>query len=173
MAGARIEPRPSRPRGGAKLGVLPLALVGTDETETHLALGACGGDHLRHGRFRWIFLVSSSSIAQFVPSRATTPRCGARWGWTTCSTAPSSGSASGCGSRCRLVDLQDGSQVVWARRFDRQVDDLLSLQDEVAAEVVAQIDPEILADREPARRPNGALQQPTAYDLTLRAQFRA
>ena len=68
----------------------------------------------------------------------------------------------------RLLDLRAGNQIVWARRFDRQAHDLLSLQDEVAAEVVAQIDPEILlieAKRIAARPPVDA----TAYDLVLRA----
>jgi tetratricopeptide (TPR) repeat protein len=68
----------------------------------------------------------------------------------------------------RLLDLRAGSQVVWARRFDRQTHDLLTLQDEIAAEVVAQIDPEILlieARRVSARSPTDA----TAYDLMLRA----
>ena len=44
----------------------------------------------------------------------------------------------------RLLDLRAGNQIVWSRRFDRQTNDLLTLQDEIAAEVVAQIDPEIL-----------------------------
>ena len=68
----------------------------------------------------------------------------------------------------RLLDLRAGNQVVWARRFDRQSNDLLSLQDEIASEVVAQIDPEILlieAKRSSARPPIDA----TAYDLMLRA----
>src|SRR6185312_9939300 len=68
----------------------------------------------------------------------------------------------------RLLDLRAGNQVVWARRFDRQSNDLLSLQDEIASEVVAQIDPEILlieARRSATRTPVGA----TAYDLVLRA----
>jgi tetratricopeptide (TPR) repeat protein len=68
----------------------------------------------------------------------------------------------------RLLDLRAGNQVVWARRFDRQSNDLLSLQDEIAAEVVAQIDPEILlieAKRSSSRPPTDA----TAYDLVLRA----
>ena len=68
----------------------------------------------------------------------------------------------------RLLDLRAGNQVVWARRFDRQSNDLLSLQDEIASEVVAQIDPEILlieAKRSASRPPMDA----TAYDLMLRA----
>ena len=68
----------------------------------------------------------------------------------------------------RLLDLRADNQVVWARRFDRQSNDLLSLQDEIASEVVAQIDPEILlieAKRTAARPVLDA----NAYDLVLRA----
>ncbi|MBC7801808.1 MAG: hypothetical protein H7Z10_14405, partial [Gemmatimonadaceae bacterium] len=56
----------------------------------------------------------------------------------------------------------------WARRFDRQTHDLLTLQDEVAAEVVAQIDPEILLieSRRAAHRPP---HDSSAYDLLLRS----
>jgi DNA-binding SARP family transcriptional activator len=44
----------------------------------------------------------------------------------------------------RLLDLHAGSDVIWARRFDRELDDVLMLQGELAAEVAAQIDPELL-----------------------------
>ncbi len=164
----RFEPRPSTIRGGAKLGVLPLALVGTDETETHLALGLAEEITSALARFRWIFLVSSSSIAQFVSET----RDDAALRRTLGLDYVLDGSVQRVGKRLRitvrLVDLQDGSQIVWARRFDRQMDDLLLLQDEVAAEVVAQIDPEILLieSRRAAHRPP---QHATAYDLVLRA----
>ena len=155
-------------RGGAKLGVLPLTLVGTDETEAHLALGLAEEITSALARFRWLFLVSSSSIAQFVPIA----RDDAALRRTLGLDYILDGSVQRVGKRLRitvrLVDLQDGSQIVWARRFDRQVDDLLTLQDEVAAEVVAQIDPEILLieSRRAAHRPP---QHATAYDLVLRA----
>jgi DNA-binding SARP family transcriptional activator/TolB-like protein len=164
----RFDPRPSTIRGGAKLGVLPLTLVGTEETETHLALGLAEEITSALARFRWIFLVSSSSIAQFVQDQ----RDDASLRRTLGLDYVLDGSVQRVGKRLRitvrLVDLQDGSQIVWARRFDRQVDDLLTLQDEVAAEVVAQIDPEILLieSRRAAHRPP---QHATAYDLVLRA----
>ena len=164
----RFEPRPSTIRGGAKLGVLPFALVGTDETEAHLALGLAEEITSGLARFRWLFLVSSSSIAQFVSET----RDDAAMRRTLGLDYVLDGSVQRVGQRLRitvrLVDLQDGSQIVWARRFDRQVDDLLTLQDEVAAEVVAQIDPEILLieSRRAAHRPP---QHATAYDLMLRA----
>ena len=167
-AETRFETRPTAIRGGAKLGVLPLTLVGTDETETHLALGLAEEITSALARFRWIFLVSSSSIAQFVVES----RDDAALRRTLGLDYILDGSVQRVGRRLRitvkLVDLQDGSQIVWARRFDRQIDDLLTLQDEVAAEVVAQIDPEILLieSRRAIHRPP---QHATAYDLVLRA----
>ena len=167
-AETRTELRPAAIRGGAKLGVLPLALVGTDETEVHLALGLAEEITSALARFRWIFLVSSSSIAQFVSE--TRDDAGLRR--TLGLDYILDGSVQRVGKRLRitvrLVDLQDGSQIVWARRFDRQVDDLLTLQDEVAAEVVAQIDPEILLI-ESRRAAHRLGQHATSYDLVLRA----
>ncbi len=68
----------------------------------------------------------------------------------------------------RLLDLQAGSDVIWARRFDRGLGDVLTLQGELAAETAAQIDPELLL-REGERRISSAQPNPTAFDLTLRA----
>jgi tetratricopeptide (TPR) repeat protein len=68
----------------------------------------------------------------------------------------------------RLIDLQAGSDVVWARRFDSEVGDALLLQGKIAAEVSAQIDPELLL-REGERRMSGHRNGTTAFDLTLQA----
>ena len=165
----RFEPRVTTSRGGARVGVLPLTLVGTDETEAHLALGLAEEITSALQRFRWMFVVSSSSIAQFVQQNARDePGLRRAFGLD----YVLDGSVQRVGRRLRitlrLVDLRDGNQVVWARRFDRQTHDLLTLQDEVAAEVVAQIDPEILLieSRRASHRPP---QDATAYDLLLRA----
>jgi DNA-binding SARP family transcriptional activator len=68
----------------------------------------------------------------------------------------------------RLLDVHAGGKVVWARRFDREWHDALTLQSEIAAETAAQIDPELLL-REGARRVSRQQDEPTAYDLVLRA----
>ena len=120
-------------------------------------------------RFRWMFVVSSNSLARFAAEYARRDgdpahirhRFSAGW-------YRSRRSATRLRITLRLLDLRAGNQVVWARRFDRQTHDLLSLQDEIASEVVAQIDPEILlieAKRIAAAPPVDA----TAYDLMLRA----
>ena len=68
----------------------------------------------------------------------------------------------------RLLDLRTGSDVIWAHRFDREVDDVLALQEEIAAEVAAQVDPELLL-REGDRRISADPRNFTAFDFTLRA----
>jgi len=68
----------------------------------------------------------------------------------------------------RLLDLHAGSNVIWAQRFDREVDDALAVQGEIAAETSAQIDPELLM-REGERRTADGSQEMSAFDLTLRA----
>lgn len=164
----RIEPRPASPRVGAKLGVLPLTLVGTDETEAHLALGLAEEITSAMQRVRWLFLVSSGSLAQFVQQGRDDAGLRRAFGLD----FVLDGLVQRVGRRLRitlrLVDLRDGGQIVWARRFDRQTSDLLTLQEEIAAEVVAQVDPEILAieSRRAAQRPAS---DSAAYDLLLRA----
>ncbi len=164
----RPEPRAAALRAGAKLGVLPLTLVGTDETEAHLALGLAEEITSALQKVRWLFLVSSGSLAQFVQQGRDDAGLRRTFGLD----FVLDGLVQRVGRRfrvtLRLVDLRDGSQIVWARRFDRQTSDLLTLQEEIAAEATAQIDPEILAieSRRAAQRPAS---DSAAYDLLLRA----
>ena len=161
----RTAPRPGK-RGGAKLGVLPLHMIGTGEQEAHLSLGLAEEVTAALARFRWMFLVSSSSIAQYGNRDETALR--RIFGLDFLLDGSVQGEAGRLRITFRLLDLRDGNRIVWARRFDRQREDLLSIQDEIAAEVVAQVDPEILLieGRWAASRPMG---DSTAYDLVLRA----
>jgi DNA-binding SARP family transcriptional activator len=68
----------------------------------------------------------------------------------------------------RLLDISAGNDIIWARRFDREVDDVLQLQGELASEISAQIDPELLLG-EGERRAAGDSRGMSAFDLTLRA----
>jgi len=162
------EPKPPAARGGARVGVLPLQLVGTTEAEAHLSTGLAEEITSALARFRWMFLVSSSSLARYATQTRDETAIRRAFGIDflldgTIQRVPDRLRVS-----LRLLDLRAGNQVVWSRRFDREPRDLLTLQDEIAAEVVAQIDPEILlieSQRIAARPPQDA----TAYDLVLRA----
>ena len=162
------EARPHVPRSGAKVGVLPLLLVGTAGDEAHLSTGFAEEITSALARFRWMFLVSSSSLAQFAQVTREETAIRRTFGLDYLL----DGSVQRAGARLRialrLVDLRDGNQVVWARRFDREAEDVLTAQDEIAAAVVAQIDPQILLI-ESSRASHRPPQDATAYDLLLRA----
>ena len=169
---ARAEPRadirPPAPRGGARVGVLPLQLIGATEAEAHLATGLADEITAALARFRWMFLVSSSSLARFAAQTRDETAIRRSFGVDFLIDGSIHRVPDRLRVALRVLDLRAGNQVVWSRRFDRELKDLLTLQDEVAAEVVAQIDPEILLieGQRLAARPPADI---TAYDLTLRA----
>jgi TolB-like protein len=147
---------------------LPLQLIGTTENEAHLSTGLADEITSALARFRWMFLVSSSSLARYATQTRDESAIRRAFGIDFLLDGTIQHIETRLRIALRLLDLRAGNQVVWSRRFDRETHDLLTLQDDIAAEVVAQIDPEILlieAQRVAARPPHDA----TAYDLVLRA----
>jgi len=162
----RQEARPGH--GGAQIGVLPLQLVGAGPNDSHLATGLAEEITTALMRFRWMFVVSSSSLARFAAESRDESAIRDTFGLDFLLDGTVHRIGSRLRANMRLVDLRAGNQIVWAQRFDRESDDLLSLQDEIAAAVVAQIDPAILLieARRSASRPHV---DASAYDLMLRA----
>jgi DNA-binding SARP family transcriptional activator/TolB-like protein len=163
-----LRREPSVARGGAHIGVMPFRLVGMADEDAHLAPGLADEITNALSRFRWMFIVSSNSLGRLAAENRDEAAIRREFGLDFLL----DGSVQRAGNKIRislrLLDLRANNQIVWARRFDREATDLLSLQDEVAAEVVAQIDPEILlieAKRSKSRGPVDA----TAYDLMLRS----
>jgi DNA-binding SARP family transcriptional activator/TolB-like protein len=167
---AVLEPRPElrNARGGAHVGVLPLQFPGASDEESHLAPGLAEEITTALSRFRWMFVVASSSLARFANETRDEGAIRRTFGIDFLVDGSIQRVRNRLRITVRLLDLRAGNQVVWARRFDRQTNDLLTLQDEIAAEVVAQIDPEILLI-EARRSANQAPVDATAYDLVLRA----
>jgi len=167
-AEARAELRPAVARSGARIGVLPLTLVGPDPVHNHLAMGLAEEITSSLSRFRWMSIVSTSSLVQTVGDSRddTVLRQTLGLDYLIDGTVQRGGDRIRIAPR--LIDLRDGNQVVWTRRFDRSMDDLLSVQDDVASETVAQVEPELLLLE--GRR---ALLTPVAdagpWELTMRA----
>jgi DNA-binding SARP family transcriptional activator len=68
----------------------------------------------------------------------------------------------------RLLDLNSGNDVVWAHSYDSEMGNLLEMQNAIAAETAARIDPQILLREGDRREANPAMAR-TALDLTLRS----
>ena len=155
-------------RGGVHIGVRPFALIGTEPEEALLGSGLAEEITAALSRFRWMFVASSSSLARFADDTRDEMAIRRLFGLDYLL----DGTIQRVGMRqriiVRLLDLRHANRVVWARRFDCQAGDLLSLQDEIAAEVVAQTDPEILLieARRVAHHPTAGA---SAYHLVLRA----
>jgi DNA-binding SARP family transcriptional activator/TolB-like protein len=158
----------SAARGGAHIGVMPFRLIGMPDEDAHLAPGLADEITNALSRFRWMFVVSSNSLGRLAAENRDEAAIRREFGLDFLL----DGSVQRAGNKIRislrLLDLRANNQIVWARRFDRTADDLLSLQDEVAAEVVAQIDPEILLI-EAKRSTSRSQVDATAYDLMLRS----
>lgn len=148
---------------GARLGVLPFKMLNED-ADDEVSLGLAGEITAALARFRWLVLVDSASVA--AAERQERPEGALDLDFTLSGTVQRG--AGRVRVTLRLTDHRPPEAVVWAERFDRDAGDLLALQDEIAAEVVARVDPEILlieANRAASRHSVMA----TAYDLLLRA----
>jgi DNA-binding SARP family transcriptional activator len=169
-ATAAQPPRP--PARGARIGVAPLKLLGSGAGE-HLSVALADEITTALSRFRWLAVVSSASLGRLDdPTDTAAARRDLGLDLMLAGTVQSAPSPSPGVSQVRvalsLLDLRADAEVVWAQRFDRDSTDIFALQDEVAAEVVARVDPEILlieARRAESRTPAPA----SAYDMLLRA----
>jgi DNA-binding SARP family transcriptional activator/TolB-like protein len=170
---AEMSPEPRKrdvtvARGGAHVGVMPFRLVGMPDEDAHLAPGLADEITNALSRFRWMFIVSSNSLGRFAADNRDEAAIRREFALDFLL----DGSVQRAGGKIRislrLLDLRANNQIVWARRFDSETNDLLSLQDEIAAEVVAQIDPEILLI-EAKRSSSRAQIDATAYDYMLRS----
>ena len=155
-------------RGGAHVGVLPMQCIGLTEEESYLGPGLADEITTALSRFRWMFVVASGSLTRFAQDNRDAAAIRRAFGIDFLLDGTVQRSRNKFRITIRVLDLRAGNQIVWARRFDRQTNDLLTVQDEIAAEVVAQIDPEILLieARRSAARPRV---DATAYDLVLRS----
>ena len=129
-------------------------------------------------RFRWINLIAHGSITAMAhePIGQTERWRGLDLDFLLDGTIQRSGGPDQPGRvrvTVRLLYLregraQTGGEVVWSARFDRLSADLFSLQDEIAAETAAQVDPQLMLheSRRAATRP---MRDATAYELMLRA----
>lgn len=190
------RPRPANQSSdnAIRLGVMPLRPLNPVSADTgEVAFCAGLGEEITTAlsRFRGFLLVASSSLFSFVNA---SQEAGARYDLLRREFGLDfllDGTVQRTGDQVRvtvrLLDLRaaDGrphgiggtGEIVWTRRFDRPGMDMLLLQDEIAAETVAQVDPAVM--RRAAHPPGsqttalgsvtGRMEVASSHELMLRA----
>jgi TolB-like protein len=155
---------PSKP----SVAVLPLTNLSGDPEQDYFADGMVEDIIAGLSRIKWLFVIARhSSFAYKGPAvdvKQVARELGVRY--------LVQGSVRKDGSRVRIaaqmVEAESGYQL-WSERFDRPLDDVFALQDEIALNVVSAIEPSLRRaefERVKRKRPDSL----DAYDLVLQAQ---
>lgn len=154
---------PDRP----SIAVLPFTDLGGDPHQEYFADGVVEDIITGLSRIKWLFVIARNSSFVYkgrpVNVREVGRELGVRY--------LLEGSVRRSGQRVRisaqLVEAE-GASHIWADRYDRSLDDIFALQDEITLNVVGAIEPS-LRDAEVERVRRKRPESLDAYDLVLRA----
>ena len=137
--GVEALPLPDKP----SIAVLPFKNLGGDPEQEYFADAVTNDIVSALSRWRWFFVIDRDSTFAYKNRDVDTGRVSAELGIR----YVLRGSVRKAGSRLRvtaqLIDALDG-QVLWTDKFDRGVDDIFQVQDEITEHVVTAIEPAIL-----------------------------
>src|SRR5581483_1660257 len=154
---------PDRP----SIAVLPFENLSSDPEQEYFADGIVDDVIAGLARIKWLFVISRNSSFVYKHRPADVRQVGRELGVR----YVLEGSIRKAGTRVRiaaqLIDAESGAHI-WVERYDRQIDDIFAVQDEISASVVGAIEPNLRnaeTERIRRRRPESI----EAYDLVLRA----
>lgn len=160
---------PAAPRTIDKpsIAVLPFANMGGDPAQDFFADGITEDIITALARFTWLFVIARNSTFTYkgraVDVREAARDLGVRY--------VLEGSVRTADQRIRitgqLIDAGTGNHI-WAAKYDRQVQDLFAVKDEITEHVVAAVEPHLYAEegsRAAAKRPDSV----DAWGLAVRA----
>ncbi len=133
-------PLPDRP----SIAVLPFGNMSSDPDQEYFSDGMVEDIITDLSRIRWLFVIARNSSftykGQAVDAKQLGRELGVRY--------VLEGSVRRAGNRVRvnaqLIDAGNGAHV-WADRYDGQIEDIFSIQDEITRSIVGRIGPELLA----------------------------
>ena len=157
-------PLPDKP----SIAVLPFGNLSGNPDQDYFSDGITEDIITELSRFASLFVIARNSSFAFKGQTVDVPQVARQLGVR----YVLQGSIRRAGKRVRitaqLIDSRTGNHL-WAERFDRDLEDIFDLQEEITRNVVSAIAPQIeLAELERARQVHGT--NVSAYDLSLRAQ---
>jgi TolB-like protein/Flp pilus assembly protein TadD len=170
---ARIEePTPvvaGDPDARPSIAVLPFANLSGDAEQEYFADGLAEDIIASLARSRWLFVIARNSSFTYRQSKLSFPvicgELGVRY--------LVAGSVRRAGDKLRVsAELVDGAkrETAWADRFDRSLDDLFAVQDEISATIAGTIEPVFLR-REETRAVHNMPRDLRHWDLLMRARW--
>jgi adenylate cyclase len=169
---ASPQPQPSTPALGLSdtpsIAVLPFQNMSGDPEQEYFVDGMVEDLITALSRIRWLFVIARNSSFTYKGRVVNVANVGRELGVR----YVLEGSVRRAGNRVRitsqLVEAQTGAHI-WADRYDRDLADIFTVQDEVVRQVVAAIEPNLEA-REILRARAKPTEKLDAYELYLRAR---
>ena len=154
---------PDRP----SIAVLPFDNLSGDVEQEYFVDGLVEEVLTALSRVQWLFVIARQSSFSYKGQAVDLKRVGRELGVR----YVVEGSVRKAGARVRvtaqLIEAETGTHI-WAERYERDVNDIFALQDEITERIVAAVEPNVqtLEIRRAGAKPTESL---TAYDLYLRA----
>jgi len=165
VTGSKPLPLPDKP----SIAVLPFTNMSGDPEQEYFSDGITEDIITGLSKCRWLFVIARNSTFAYkgvsTDIRTTGRELGVRY--------VLEGSVRKAADRVRitaqLIDAADGKHL-WAERYDRQLEDIFELQDEITATIVGTLEPE-LGVAELVRSQAKAIGSLDAWDCYLRARW--
>ena len=158
-------PQPEKP----SIAVLPFANMSGDPQQDYFADGITEDLITELSRMRWFFVIARNSSFTYKGQAVDVKRVGRELGVR----YVLEGSVRKAGRIVRitaqLVDVSTGAHI-WAERYDRRLNDIFVVQDEITASVAGTIEPALLA-AEGVRAEARSIDDLDAWDLVARALY--
>ena len=163
-----VAPVAPPPQDRTSIAVLPFDNMSNDPEQEYFSDGITEDIITDLSKISGLFVIARNSVFTYKGRSVNVPEVCAELGVS----HALEGSIRKAGDRVRInAQLIDGSTGghVWADRFDRQLDDIFAVQDEVTAEIVGALKVE-LSPQEESRVNKHGTDSPAAYDNMLRCR---
>jgi TolB-like protein/DNA-binding winged helix-turn-helix (wHTH) protein len=163
------RPNPGGPREIRSIAVLPLVNLSGDSTQEYFADGMTESLITNLGRLAGLRVISRTSAMHYKGTRASLPQIARELGVD----AVVEGAVLRAGQRVRITtQLIEAStdRHLWAATYERDLRDVLALQDEVVRAITNEVRITLSAPDEP-RPANTRAVDPEAYDAYLRGRY--
>lgn len=166
---SQVQGSPTRTSSSPTIAILPLKNLSSDEEQEYFADGVSEDLIAAVSKYKWLRVIARNSSFSFKNNEESADVIGKQLGANYILT----GTIRKAGQRVRisveLIELPTGNQI-WTERFDRTLDDIFDLQDEITFLVAAELEPQLSKqERKKANKLTG--DQLGAWDYFQKAQW--